>query len=108
MAGPLWTGKLHSGDAMGSIIPDTSLGTNRRCEKVLALWRGEANAPPLYYRVDELSSHTKKHPPRLARLVERLRASGATATATHFDPKGFKTDAPLKELLELFEEASVR
>lgn len=107
-AGPLWTGKLHSSEALDSISLDETLGTHRRCEKSMGLWRGESGAPSLYYHVDELAKRTKRHPPKLAHLIDRLRSSGVTASPTHFDPKGFKTDMPLGELIQLFEAVSVR
>ncbi len=106
LAGPLWCGELHSHDALHAIDLDAALGTHRRCEKMVGLWRGELSVAPLYYRVDELARHTKSHPPRSARLIEGLRERGATASMTHFDPKGIKTNMSLEELLAAFKSIS--
>jgi tRNA (guanine26-N2/guanine27-N2)-dimethyltransferase len=108
MAGPLWCGELHSSDVLNQIDLDSTLGTHRRCEKMIGLWRGELSAAPLYYRVDELARHTKSHPPKSVRLIEGLRENGASASPTHFDPKGIKTDMPLDELLVVFKAVSER
>jgi tRNA (guanine26-N2/guanine27-N2)-dimethyltransferase len=104
-AGPLWTGELHDGELLKSLVPTSQLGTKRRCEKMLGLWRGEVGMPPLYYVVDELAQRTKCHPPKMSTLMDRIRDSGAKADLTHFDPKGFKTDLPLDDLVRLFTEA---
>ncbi|MDH3365110.1 MAG: tRNA (guanine(26)-N(2))-dimethyltransferase [Thermoplasmata archaeon] len=108
VAGPLWCGRLHSSHILDDINLDSALGTSRRCEKMVGLWREELSATPLYYRVDELAQRTKHHPPKLLRLIESLRAIGASASPTHFDPKGVKTDMPLDELLATFEDISER
>jgi len=108
MAGPLWCGELHSSDVLDHIGLDSALGTHRRCEKMIDLWRGELSAAPLYYRVDELARHTKSHPPKSVRLIEGLRENGASASPTHFDPKGIKTNMPLDELLVVFKAVSER
>lgn len=108
LAGPLWVGSLHSPEVLTLMTSDESLGTRRRCEKAIELWRGEIGAPALYYRVDELAKHTKRHPPKLSHLVQRLQSSGAHSSRTDFDPKGFKTDMPIGELIELFEIVSTR
>ena len=107
-AGPLWTGELHSPELLDSISVHDALGTRKRCMKAIDLWCGEAGAPPLYYRVDELSKRTRRQPPRMAHLVEQLRSHGMQAVSTHFNPKGFKTDMPVGELLQLFEDIADR
>jgi tRNA (guanine26-N2/guanine27-N2)-dimethyltransferase len=101
-AGPLWTGDLHDGELLKSLTLKEHLGTRRRCEKMLRLWQEEVGMPPLHYVVDELAQRARCQPPRMTTLVDRIRELGAKATLTHFDPKGFKTDLPLDELVRLF------
>jgi tRNA (guanine26-N2/guanine27-N2)-dimethyltransferase len=98
-AGPLWSGPLHSEEVLASMRVDDSLGTARRCGKMLDLWREEAASPPLFFKVDELAKRTKHAPPKLTDLIERVRAEGHAASRTHFDPKGIKTDMGVQELL---------
>ncbi len=101
-AGPLWTGELCDGDVLKPLTPTDDLGTKRRCEKMLGLWRGEVGAPPLHFVVDELAQRTRCEPPRMTTLIDRIRETGAVAAPTHFDPKGFKTNLPLDDLIGLF------
>ena len=105
-AGPLWTGPLHSSTVLESLTPGEWLGTRRRCERMIDLWRQESDAPGLFFDVDELARRSKRQPPKLAYLIEGLRAHGAFACATHFAPKGVKTDLDADELLRLFAELS--
>jgi tRNA (guanine26-N2/guanine27-N2)-dimethyltransferase len=103
-AGPLWTGPLLSKKLLRSMKATNDLGTVRRCEKALEVWREEAGAPPLYYVVDELAQRTKKQPPKISDLVSRIVAEGAKGSRTHFDPKGVKTDLGARELQKIFKE----
>ena len=103
-AGPLWTGPLLSKDLLAGMKVTKDLGTSPRCEKYLALWTEEAQAPPLFYKLDELAKRTKHSPPKLNAMVEALAEGGHRASRTHFDPKGLKTDASVEELLRIFKE----
>lgn len=105
-AGPLWTGRIIDRSAVGRLAVTDDLGTRRRCEKALGLWADEADAPPLYYTVDELATRTKRSPPRMGDLIETVTGHGFRASRTHFDPRGVKTDAPMDDMLRLFEESS--
>ncbi len=100
-AGPLWGGQLHSDDVLSAMVVDESLGTSRRLAKMMALWKEEAASPPLFYKVDELAKMTKHSPPRPADLVDRVRSEGWSASRTHFDPKGIKTDIGAAGLLDI-------
>lgn len=104
-AGPLWTGELHSSSLLSSMKCMDWFGSRRRLEKMLGLWRDEAEAPPLFYNMDELSRLFGYSLPSLSRTIELIRGS-FTACRTHFDPKGFKTDAGVGELRSLLAPAS--
>ncbi len=101
-AGPLWTGELHDGDTLRALTPADDMGTKRRSDKMLRLWLGEVGAPPLHFVVDELAQRTRSEPPRMTTLIDRIRETGAIAVPTHFNPKGFKTDLPLDDIIRLF------
>ena len=105
-AGPLWTGRLFDRPLVSSLTATDELGTRKRCERALELWAEEADAPPLYYTVDELSTRTKCSPPRMSRLIETIVVHGFQASRTHFDPRGVKTDATMADMLRLFAESS--
>lgn len=103
-AGPLWTGPLLSRQLLEDMKATKDLGTSVRCEKYLGLWREEASAPPLFYKLDELAKRTKHSPPKLQAMVEKLIDAGYAASRTHFDPKGLKTNAPREDLIRLYKE----
>ena len=101
-AGPLWTGPLFSSDLLKSMRASGDLGTATRCDKMLQVWREEADAPALFYSMDELARKTKLSPPKLLDFVNYLRKLGAEASRTHLDPKGFKTDMSAVELIRAY------
>ncbi len=101
-AGPLWCGQLIANDIAKQMAATGDLGTSARCSRILEAWREEAGMPLLFYSMDELARKTKLSPPKLVDFVERLQDRGAEASRTHFDPKGFKTDLPAKDLLRLY------
>ena len=101
-AGPLWTGDLHERGLLDAVKPTDDLGCSGRLEKMISLWKGEVGLPPTHYVVDELARITKSHPPKMSALVDSLRSAGGKAALTHFDPKGFKTDLPLGDVIAQF------
>jgi len=103
-AGPMWTGPLISAQLLEDMKASKDLGTSVRCEKYMTLWKEEASAPALFYKLDELAKRTKHSPPKLQSMVAKLIEGGFKASRTHFDPKGLKTDAPIGDFLRLFKE----
>ena len=94
LAGPLWTGRLFDARFvrdMGAEAPDS-------CAKLLERAGSEAQLPPCYHTVDEVSSRTGRPPVSPGRAVEALRGAGFGASATSLDPSGFRTDAPAPEI----------
>ena len=101
LAGPLWTGNLHDKVFLNEINPDKNLGTKKKMEKFLDLWIAEADAPPLFYELNEIASLTRTSPIPLNTMIEKLKDEGFSATRTHFSPNGFKTDADIKDIKQL-------
>ncbi len=97
--GPFWAGDIFD---MGTLEEIRPLGTLDN--DLLDLWRDEGTMPPFFYDTNILGMHTKSAPPPLDNVVDSInsRAEGWKATKTHFSPTGFKTDAPEKEVLEIF------
>ena len=101
-SGPLWIGKLFDKDFINSLEIREWFGTKKRIEKFLNYWKEEADAPPLFYTVNEIASLVKVAPPKISRMCELFRENGYIATRTHFDDTGFKTDADLNEIKKIF------
>lgn len=91
--GPLWSGSLGQASFLGELQ-----SPSRPLERLLRLVREETGAAPLYYTIDELTRNLKVNAPRLAKILERLRAMGFAAVRTHFTPRGIKTTAPVAAL----------
>jgi tRNA (guanine26-N2/guanine27-N2)-dimethyltransferase len=103
-AGPLWVAPLTDKGILDNMTKVDSLEHPVRCIKYLNLWRNELDVP-FFYENNELSSFLHSSPPELERLLDLIRRHGK-ASRTHFSPSGFKTDLPLKELLDLYPEVS--
>jgi tRNA (guanine26-N2/guanine27-N2)-dimethyltransferase len=102
--GPFWLGPLHD----RSILAEMNAGdmeNERRCEKMLNIWRNELDGEVFLYDVSELSSFTKMSPPKMEVLLEALNEAGRAAPS-HMAPTSFKTDMETKDVISVFCEKS--
>lgn len=62
----------------------------------------EADGPPTFYDVHELAGRTGVSPPKIVELIPKFRKQGYFFSRTHFSGTGFRTDAPMDEIVEIF------
>ncbi len=108
--GPLWIGGLWNPDFARRVENAYKRGYEEgylspRGSKMTSLIASEVGMPPLYYTTGRLASRygIAEEPP-VRRLVSRLVAEGYKASLTHFDGKGFRTDAPPEDIVSLMGE----
>ncbi len=103
MAGPLWIGKIFDKEFVQNMLDENStLETDKNCEKILVKCIEEADMPGTYFTVDEIASIMKSSPPKLEKAISSLRANGFLSSITAFNPTGFKTNANINEIIEIF------
>lgn len=102
--GPVWGGNLHDKDVLSKMSVD-GMQEEKRCGKMLNLWREEMDCNPFSYDVSEVASFLKAPSPRMEDLIETLNRYGK-ATRSHTSPTAFRTDLDLKDMLNAFREAS--
>ncbi|MDI6887795.1 MAG: tRNA (guanine(10)-N(2))-dimethyltransferase [Candidatus Thermoplasmatota archaeon] len=102
IAGPLWLGKLFEFEFLSKLKIEDFLGTKKKVQKYLELWKEEANAHPFYFELNELARIFKVSPIKLEKIITLLKEKKFSATKTHFSPTGFKTNAGIEELKEIF------
>ncbi|MFQ6059736.1 MAG: tRNA (guanine(10)-N(2))-dimethyltransferase [Thermoplasmata archaeon] len=100
VAGPLWIGNLWDSQLIQDIRPRSYM--SHRTSKVVEMMRSESGIGSPFYSSDELASRLRVHTPPLSKILESLQSSGYAASRTHFDTKGFRTEAPIDRILELF------
>lgn len=100
-SGPMWTGDLHNISFLSRINLDPDLGTSKKIEKLLSLWKQEAQMPPYFYEANEIASLTRTQPKSLRSIIEKLKDCGYSASRTHFSPNGFKTEAGIEDISQL-------
>jgi tRNA (guanine26-N2/guanine27-N2)-dimethyltransferase len=104
-AGPLWIGNTCEKDfcqKMLNEINESYSNNFSKAKKIIELLKGEIDYPSFYYVSHEISSYIKKPPPKLTYIIEEINKKKFSAVPTHFDPKGFKTNAPLEVILKIF------
>lgn len=104
--GPLWCGPLTDRPVVQAVMErlkdPEACPTRERAARVLATLAAEEEVGGIgFHRVDYLAQRTRTEPMSPEALVKALRASGAKASRTHFDPGGVRTDAGLEEVLEV-------
>jgi len=102
-AGPLWTGKLVDKQFCELMITEASerrFKQHRRIMKLLSTIREEAELPPTYYVIDKMCGKLKLQIPPIQRIVAALKSRGFNAGKTHFNPRGVKSDASAKTVIE--------
>lgn len=104
--GPLWLGKIHDIYAVKEIrtlLFKKELNTKNSIWKLLSLLEEEANAPLFFFTSEYLASFTKTPIIKLEIIMEELKKNGFFVSKTQFSPIGFKTDAAIKDLIEIYE-----
>jgi tRNA (guanine26-N2/guanine27-N2)-dimethyltransferase len=102
--GPFWIGPLHDKNLLLR-MSTLDLEKEKRCVKMLNLWRNELDEQVFLYDLSELSSFTKMSPPKLETLLEALNEAGKAAP-THMSPTSFKTELDTKEVISIYKEYS--
>jgi tRNA (guanine26-N2/guanine27-N2)-dimethyltransferase len=98
--GPFWGGNLHNSSHIN--LMDASLtAEEKRCGKMLDLWRNELDTVPFIYDISELSSFLKISPPPMEDFIASLNDIG-NASKTHISPTSFKTDLDLKDIISIY------
>ena len=102
--GPFWLGPLFDKELLNRMQPE-GMAKEKKCSKMLDIWRNEIDSVPFVYDMSELSSYTKLSPPNLDLFVERMNELGPTSK-THFSPTSFVTELPLKDILAVYREVA--
>jgi tRNA (guanine26-N2/guanine27-N2)-dimethyltransferase len=103
-AGPLWLGPLHHREVVETMLADGGRPSSARLDRLLEVWREEADLPPLLVEANRVASRLKVQTPRMEMVLERLRGMGYAAGRAHTNPVGIKTDAPIEVLEALFKD----
>jgi len=100
--GPFWGGNLHSSAHLNHMSPD-STAKEKRCAKMLDIWRNELDTVPYIYDISEFSSFLKLSPPPIDDFIDSLNTIG-NASKSHMFPTSFKTDLDLKDIISIYRE----
>lgn len=103
LAGPLWIGQLFDKMFIESMISELdSYEVDKSCKVTLEKCNLESTLPATYFTLDEISSKLKKSPPKLKDVILSLQTKGFLASPTSLNPTGFRTNASIKEISEIF------
>ncbi len=104
VAGPLWIGKIFDKKFIENMLNQVpKLQVNKVCEKTLNKCLLESEMPGTFYTLDEIAKKMKSSPPKLEDIVENLQKNNFVASVTSFNPTGFRTNANIKEIVEVFQ-----
>jgi tRNA (guanine26-N2/guanine27-N2)-dimethyltransferase len=104
IAGPLWLGKIADKNfcsLMEREAEGRSLRQEKRLLKMMPLVTNEAEAPVTYYTVDKICDKLNLPIPALKKVIDKIKKEGFQAVQTHFNSRGFRTDAPASVVREI-------
>ncbi len=103
IAGPLWIGKIFDKEYVKNMIKGIQdLEISKSCEKILYKCLDEAEMPAIYFTLDEIAKKIKSSPPKLEKIILNLKENGFTSSVTSFTPTGFRTNANINQIIEIF------
>ena len=104
--GPLWLGKTGIREFIKDVINFYQTRKNILEKKGLILLSRileEIELPPYFYTTSYITrKYNFKREPSLPALVNELKMRGFKASLTHFSSKGFKTNASISDIVEIF------
>ncbi|TRO46120.1 tRNA (guanine(10)-N(2))-dimethyltransferase [Candidatus Bathyarchaeota archaeon] len=107
IAGPLWLGRISDKNwcsMMEKQMTKRELSQHKKINKILSLVQKEAEAPATYYAVDKICDKFNLRVPPQIKVLDRLKSLGFLAVLTHFNSRGFRTDAPANIIKEVITE----
>ena len=84
------------------ILEVPNLQVDKICGKILGKCLAESEMPGTYFTLDEIASKMKSSPPKLENAILHLQKNNFLASITSFCPTGFKTNANINEIIEIF------
>ncbi|MEM4699531.1 MAG: tRNA (guanine(10)-N(2))-dimethyltransferase [Candidatus Nezhaarchaeales archaeon] len=102
VASPVWRGQLLDRDFASKVLSEVARSNFRNRDFEEAFLRRlceEAEAPPLYFTLDEACRRLRCPQPKISEVLSTLKEWGFEARRTHFHPKGVKTDALVTDFL---------
>ncbi len=103
-AGPLWAGKIFDAPFIDLMIGENghkAFRNSGKITKLLTTTKEEAEMPPTYHVLDRLSGKFGLPAPAMAAFFGALREGGFSAVATHFSPRGIRTNAPASVMQQI-------
>jgi tRNA (guanine26-N2/guanine27-N2)-dimethyltransferase len=103
--GPLWMGKIGNKKIIKKILQYIfikKLNSKFESIKLLEILEKESDVNPFFYSTDKISSNLKKSTPKMDFIFDKLNERGYYAIKTHFSEIGFKTNAPINEIENIF------
>ena len=103
--GPMWMGEIQDRkviENLRTILFERELGSKKELWKLFDLLEEESNSSAFFYTTEGLSSFFKASPPKVERIIEKIKKLDYVATKTQFSSSGFKTDAPIDVIKEMF------
>jgi tRNA (guanine26-N2/guanine27-N2)-dimethyltransferase len=99
VAGPLWIGSLFEEEFVKKMSKEyTHLNHlhSKRLTRLLKEVEEELNEPPTYFVIDKITDKLGISVPPVKKVLQKIRSKGFTATPTHFNPRGIRTNASSK------------
>lgn len=104
IAGPLWLGKIADKNfcsLMEKELISRGFKQEKKLQKILSLVKNETDAPITYYAVDKICDKLNLPVPPQKKVLDKLKERGFQAVLTHFNSRGFKTDASVELIKEI-------
>ena len=105
--GPLWIGNVADKaylEIMKKQIQSITTHNMRRLEKIIQLIESNVGKKPFYYNIHRIASRNGCVVPSFLWLLKSLEERGYYCEKTHYHKYGIKTDASLRELIEIMKE----
>jgi len=103
IAGPLWIGNLFDKKFIETMLQQLpNFEVDKKFERVFQKCILESEMPTTYFTLDEIASKIQVSPPKLEKVISKLQKNGFQATPTSFSPTGFRTDAKMDKIIEVF------
>ncbi|QMU53770.1 MAG: tRNA (guanine-N1)-methyltransferase [Nitrosopumilus sp.] len=104
IAGPLWIGSIFDKEFVQNMLLETpNLTIDKNCEKILNKCLDESEMQGTYFTLDEVASKMKSSPPKLENAILNLQKNNFLSSVTVFNPTGFRTNANINEIIEVFQ-----